>query len=106
MIKLTLYLYHEEWIDFPARDVKIVPWHIRVPNEITSSVIRIFIKEVEVEIADVSLLEDAELKQAMVTGLYQQKKDIQAETQVRLNEIDYAIQQLLAITHNPTVEGA
>jgi len=103
-MKTTLYLYHEQWINFPHPDVKIVPWHIQVPDEIDTSRVRIFIKAVEVDIPDVPPLEEAEVKQALVTGLYQQKKDIQAETQVKLDEIDNTIQQLLAITYNPPTE--
>jgi hypothetical protein len=98
MPRIPLYLYHEQWVGFTNDDAQIVPWHIKVPDEIGTAKVRIFIKEIEVDIPEVQPLEEIEIKNAMVAGFHAKKKEIQAEAQLKLNELDDKIQQLLAIT--------
>lgn len=105
MPKIKLYLYHEQWVNCDSEPT-IVPWHVKLLSNLDDTKIRIFIKEVEVDIPEVTLLEEAEVKQAMLAGLREQKKDLQAEVQVKLDALDDKIQQLLAITYTPAVEEA
>ena len=104
MPKITLYLYHEQ---YTTNDpiAKLVPWHVKVGDDIDAYKVRIFLKEVEVEIPDITMLEEAEVKQAMIAGFRREKQDLQAEVQLKLNQLDDNIQQLLAITYSPAIAG-
>lgn len=98
MPKITLYLYHEQFIGFNNSNVKIIPWHIKVADDIGEYKVRIFIKEIEVDIPEILPLEESKIKNAMIAVFHEKKKEIQAETQLKINELDDKIQQLLAIT--------
>jgi hypothetical protein len=94
-MKIKIYLYHEEWSY--SDEAKVVPWHIKFDDEISASRIRLFIKEVEVEIPDVKPFEKEAITKRMVNGLEKEKEAIQAETHIKLKAIDDRIQQLLCI---------
>lgn len=96
MPKYTLYLYQEQQFDDPP---KIVPWHIKVPDDVTWHSTRTFIKEVEVDIPDVEFLTAETLTKSAVAVLNKQKQDIQADCQLKLNQIEDRISQLTAITY-------
>lgn len=94
-MKIKLYFYHEQWLfeDTPT----ITAWHVKIPEELTGSRLRIFLCEHEVEVPDVIPLPEAEVKSIMVSGLRQEAKDLQAETHMKLAKIEEKIQQLLCL---------
>ena len=64
MAKITLYIFHEQYISFEDAPT-IVPWHIKLDDELTGLKLRIFLGECEVEIPDFAPVEDKEIKQLM-----------------------------------------
>ena len=94
-MKIKLYFYHEQWTF--DKEGTITAWHCDMPEDLTGPRLRIFLCEHEVEVPDVELLPESEIKHIMVKGLRQQKADLQAETHVKLQKIDDQIQQLLCI---------
>ena len=95
-MKYTLFVYHEQWSW--EETGKIVTHSCRFENQTTENPLRIFLRELEVELPDIELLTEAELKQIMVDGYRKEKEIIQAETHQKLKAIDEKIQSLLAIT--------
>ena len=97
-MKIKLWFYHEQYTDDKA-SAKIVPWHIKLDDETSGFLLRLFICEHEIEVPDVELLPEPEIKEIMVSGLRQQAKDLQAETHMKLKDIEEKIQQLLCLTN-------
>jgi len=98
-MKIKLYLYHEQWAY--DKEGKIAAWDVDLPDDISTSRVRVKIGECEVDIPDVELLGERELKQIMVDGFRKEKAELQAETFVKLKAIDDKIQQLLCIEVKP-----
>ena len=95
-MKHTLFVYHEQWSW--ENTGKIVVFNFRREDETAQNPLRVFLREIEVELPDIELLTEAELKQIMVDGYRKEKEIIQAETHQKLKAIDEKIQSLLAIT--------
>lgn len=98
-MKLKLYLYHQQW--WFDNDGSIVAFTVKLDDETTGPRLRIFLGERDVEVPDIELLGESEIKQIMVDGLRKQKTQLQANTHVKLKEIDDKIQQLLCIEMKP-----
>ena len=98
-MKIKLYLYHEQWAY--DKEGKITAWGVELPDDINTSRVRVKLGECEVDIPDVELLGERELKQIMVDGYRKEKEQIQADTFVKLKAIDDKIQQLLCIEMKP-----
>ena len=98
-MKLKLYLYHQQWTF--DKEGEIAVFSFKMDDDTTGPRLRIFIGEYDVEIPDVEVPDEAEIKQIMVGGLRKQKETLQAETHVKLKEIDDKIQQLLCIEMKP-----
>ena len=94
-MKIKLYFFHEQWVF--EKEGKIVPWHIKVDDELTGNRIRVFLCEHEVDVPDVVPLPEIEIKQIMVSGMRQEIKDIQADTHMKVKQIEERIQQLLCL---------
>jgi hypothetical protein len=98
-MKITLYFYHEQW----TYDIegKISAYSFEMPEDVTGPRLRLFMGAHEVDVPDIDLLPESEIKHVMVKGLRKQKEELQAETHVKLQKIDDQIQQLLCIEAKP-----
>jgi hypothetical protein len=94
-MKIRLYFYQEQysWELTPRINVFTQPTDL---NDV-ETISRIFIMEYEVDVPDLDFLPVDTVRKNLVAVLCEKKKEIKAETHMKLSEIEDKIQQLLCI---------
>jgi len=99
MATITLYMYQEQYVGFEDPEIRLIPWHIDIGEEISKYKARFFLEKIELEIPDIEFIPTKTINGRLVKILEEEKKSVQAAAQVQLNELNDKIQQLLAITY-------
>ena len=101
-MKIKAYFYHEQysWEDIG----RIGIWTSKIPDSADECSIRVFLAEQEIEVPELQMLTENQVKLAFVDGLTNLKKQLQADTHVKIQKINDQISQLLCIELK-TVEG-
>jgi hypothetical protein len=98
-MKIKMYFYHEQYSW--EKNGRIGIWTSKINDSADESSIRVYLAEQEIEIPELKMLTEMQVKQVFIEGLKNLKKELQAETHVKMQKIDDKIQQLLCIEMKP-----
>lgn len=102
-MKRTLYFFQEQWSYELEPRVRI--WDIKLDNETSPSLTRIFLGEAKVDLPDFHLKPQAELNQRIIKGLRTEIQQIQAKAHEQVQRLEERIQQLQCLEYKEANEN-